>query len=62
MYQQGYEMKFLPTKTQKFEKDVLLEAAKFKSLMDPQLYEKIFQVSLSLLTHSMSSSWILQCS
>jgi hypothetical protein len=62
MYQQGYEMKFLPTKTQKFENDVLLEAAKFKSLMDPQFYEKIFQVSLSLLTHSMSSSWILQCS
>jgi hypothetical protein len=48
MYQQGYEMKFLPTKTQKFENDVLLEAAKFKSLMDPQFYEKIFQVSLSL--------------
>jgi len=48
MNQQGYQMKLLPTKTQKFENDVLLEADKFKPLMDPSLFDKIFQVSLSL--------------
>ena len=31
----------------KFESDVLLEAVKFKELMDEHLYDKIFQVSLS---------------
>ena len=46
LYQQHYRMTLAHREAMDYESEVLLEAEKFKPLMDLSLYVKVFQVSL----------------